>query len=215
MDKKSYNLQTNDYYSLLNLHKILLEAKFHPKPENPLVAGSPFLVELYGEVISLLLQSEKASAWKEWLQLKNQTGYRQCAILQMRQNREWKDALPERKKILARNYLAPFLYTEAELEEAISEVDKAFSENTQTSDAVFSKIQSITDKTSFIEFLDLLAKDYAINPFEWENNTIQYFIEAMSSWIADFSESDYNDIDWEKPDYQTLAKILYMGKLYE
>ena len=179
------------------------------------MAGSPFLADLYGEVVSLLLQSEKASDWKEWLQLKNRTDYRQCAIMQMKQNREWKDALPERKKIMARNYLAPFLYTEAELEETINEVDKALSENTKISDAIFSKIESITDKASFIEFLDLLAKDYAVNPLEWKNNTIQYFIEAMSSWITDFSESDYNDIDWEKPDYQTMAKILYMGKLYE
>ena len=214
MDKKSYNLQVNDYYSLLNLHKILLEAKFHPNPENPLVAGSSFLADLYGGVVSLLLQSEKASDWKEWLQLKNRTDYRQRAILQMKQNREWKDALPERKKIMARNYLAPFLYTEAELEEAINEVDKSLSENIQLSDAVLKKIETITDKESFREFLDLLAKYHTVTP-KWEDKTIPNFIVAMSVWIEGYSEMDYNDINWEQLDYQALAKILYMGKLWE
>ena len=177
MDKKSYNLQVNDYYSLLNLHKILLEAKFHPNPENPLVAGSPFLADLYGEVVSLLLQSEKASDWKEWLQLKNRIDYRQRAILQMKQNREWKDALPE-------------------------------------TDTVLKKIETITDKESFREFLDLLAKYHTVTP-KWEDKTIPNFIVAMSVWIEGYSEMDCNDINWEQLDYQALAKILYMGKLWE
>lgn len=30
-----------DYYGVLNLHKALLEAKFHADPENELVSGSP------------------------------------------------------------------------------------------------------------------------------------------------------------------------------
>jgi hypothetical protein len=215
LNRKLYHLQTKDYYSLLNLHKILLEAKFHPKPENECVSGSPYTAELHQEVASLLLQSEKASDWEDWLQLKNRTDYRQRAILQMKQCRQWKDAPPETKKELAKNYLAPFLYTESELEEVIAEVDRVISTNAQKSDTVFAKIEAVTDKSSFIEFLDLLAKDFATNPSEWENNTIPYFIKAMSSWITDFSDSDYNDIDWENPDYQTMAKILYMGKLYE
>lgn len=215
MNRKLYHIQTKDYYSLLNLHKILLEAKFHPKPENESISGSPYIAELCQEAASLLLQSEKASDWEDWLQLKNRADYRQRAILQMKQCRQWQNALPETKKKLAENYLAPFLYTETELEEVINEVDQERSTSEQTSDIVYSKIETITDKTSFIEFLDLLAKDYVANPSEWENNTIPCFIEAMSSWITDFSETDFNDIDWEKPDYQTMAKILYMGKLYE
>lgn len=215
MDIKSYNLQTKDYYSLLNLHKILLEAKFHPKPENAEVSGSPFLAGLYQEVVSALLQSEKASEWENWLQLKNRTDYRQRAILQMRTCREWKSAIPEAKRRLAQIRLVPFLYTEQELEEVIKEAEKEDTENEACSDAVFAKIETITDKASFIEFLNLLEKDNAANPLEWENKTIREFLQAMSSWIEEFSASDYNDIDWEKPNYKTMAKILYMGKLYE
>ena len=198
MDIKSYNLQTKDYYSLLNLHKILLEAKFHPKPENAQVSGSPFLAGLYQEVVSALLQSEKALEWESWMQLKNRTDYRQRAILQMRTCREWKTAAPEAKRKLAQIHL-----------------EKEDTVNKQYSDAVFAKMETVTDKNSFIEFLNLLEKDNAVNSPEWENKTIREFLQAMSSWIEDFSESDYNDIDWETPDYKTMAKILYMGKLYE
>jgi len=215
LDIKSYNLQTKDYYSLLNLHKILLEAKFHPKPEDAQVSGSPFLAGLYQEVVSALLQSEKAPEWESWLQLKNRTDYRQRAIIQMRTCGEWKTAAPEEKRKLAQIHLAPFLYTEKELEEVIKEAEKEDTVNKQYSDAVFAKMETVTDKNSFIEFLNLLEKDNAVNSPEWENKTIREFLQAMSSWIEDFSESDYNDIDWETPDYKTMAKILYMGKLYE
>ena len=104
MNRKLYHLQTKDYYSLLNLHKILLEAKFHPKPENESISGSPYIAELCQEAASLLLQSEKASDWEDWLQLKNRADYRQRAILQMKQCRQWQNALPETKKKLAENY---------------------------------------------------------------------------------------------------------------
>ncbi len=163
MDIKSYNLQTKDYYSLLNLHKILLEAKFHPKPENAQVSGSPFLAGLYQEVVSALLQSEKAPEWESWLQLKNRTDYRQRAIIQMRTCGEWKTAAPEEKRKLAQIHLAPFLYTEKELEEVIKEAEKEDTVNKQYSDAVFAKMETVTDKNSFIEFLNLLEKDNAVN----------------------------------------------------
>ncbi len=141
--------------------------------------------------------------------------YRQRAIIQMRTCGEWKTAAPEEKRKLAQIHLAPFLYTEKELEEVIKEAEKEDTVNKQYSDAVFAKMETVTDKNSFIEFLNLLEKDNAVNSPEWENKTIREFLQAMSSWIEDFSESDYNDIDWETPDYKTMAKILYMGKLYE
>lgn len=80
---------------------------------------------------------------------------------------------------------------------------------------MYKVIEKITDKDSFVQFLNLLSRDYATNQSEWENKSIIEFIEAMSSWTEDFSASPANDIDWEKADYRTMAKILYMGKLYE
>lgn len=215
MDTKSYILQTKDYYSLVNLHKILLEAKFHPNPENTEVSQSPYTAGLYQQVANALLHSEHAAQWEDWLQLKNRAEYRQRAVAQLRACRQWKTATPQGKEALARRHLTPFLYTQDELAQVIAEVEQGTEADTQRSDAVFAKIETVTDKTSFLEFLNLLAEDNAQNPSEWENKTIQSFLEAMSAWIGDFSQSDYNDIDWKQPDYQTMAKVLYMGKLYE
>ncbi|WP_458693062.1 DUF7660 family protein [Bacteroides caecimuris] len=53
------------------------------------------------------------------------------------------------------------------------------------------------------------------NSEEWENRTIDEFLNAMQSWIEDYSSSEFNDIDWGKVDYSLLARILYMGKIYE
>ena len=51
-------------------------------------------------------------------------------------------------------------------------------------------------------------------PDEWENKTITDYLGQMASWMDDASIS--NDIiDWDNVDYKTLAKILYMGKIYE
>lgn len=85
----------------------------------------------------------------------------------------------------------------------------------QLEESVFTVIEKITDKDSFVQFLNLLARDYVTNHSEWENKNVIDFIEAMSSWTEDFSASPANDIDWDKFDYKTMAKILYMGKLYE
>lgn len=121
---KPYTLQIKDYYALVNLHKILLEAKFHSNPDNDEVPASPFFAELYQEVASMLLQSEKGSDWESWLQLKKHAHYRRRAISQMKQLKQWKTAAAEEKKKIARNHLVPFLYTESELAEVVDEVER-------------------------------------------------------------------------------------------
>ncbi len=77
------------------------------------------------------------------------------------------------------------------------------------------QIEAISGKEDFLVFLNDLIANRRENPEEWENTTIEYYLEAMASWIEDFSTSKYNDIDWENVDYVTMAKILYMGKIYE
>ena len=66
----------------------------------------------------------------------------------------------------------------------------------------------------FISFVNELSADAKDNPDEWENTTIADYLEQMASWIED-AYVIYDDIDWEKIDYKTFAKILYMGKIYE
>lgn len=76
------------------------------------------------------------------------------------------------------------------------------------------KINSISCKEDFIEYIQRLAIDYTDNN-EWVNKTIPDYLEQIASWIEDYTDSPINDIVWEKIDFQILAKMLYMGKIYE
>ena len=76
-------------------------------------------------------------------------------------------------------------------------------------------IEKVTDKETFLRFMKMLVDDYRENPQEWEQGSIDGYLDAMMAWIDDFSKCKNNDIDWEKIDYSIIARILYMGKIYE
>ena len=69
----------NDYYDMLNLHKALLEAKFHQEPDNVYISGSPIIANIYNELLNKLTKSEYEikgkESWTEWRKIKNQKFY--------------------------------------------------------------------------------------------------------------------------------------------
>ena len=117
-----YNLKL-DYYGLLNLHKALLEAKFHTIPDNEEISGSPVIAGLYIQVRDLLIESDKGNQWKSWFQLSNRTDRRNQAIILMKKCKCWNQATPDEKSKIACSFLAPFLFNEEELKNVIAEVD--------------------------------------------------------------------------------------------
>ena len=104
-----------DYYQLLNLHKALLEAKFHTKPDNELVSASPLVASVYIQVRNLLLRSGRSEQWEEWFQLKNRPEYRRRAILRLLKSKRWSKASPKERRI----------YSEEELCQALSDAEAA------------------------------------------------------------------------------------------
>ena len=76
-------------------------------------------------------------------------------------------------------------------------------------------IEKDTDKETFLHFMKMLIDDFRENPQEWKQGSIDGYLDAMMAWIDDFSKSPNNDIDWENIDYSIIARILYMGKIYE
>lgn len=127
MDNK-FNLQL-DYYGVVNLHKALLEAKFHLNPDNESVAASPLIADLYIQVRDFLIENDKSNcdkseSWKEWFQLKNRTDYREHAITLLRKYNRWNKASFDEKKKITGNFLAPFFYTETELNAIITQIDQ-------------------------------------------------------------------------------------------
>lgn len=111
-----------DYYGALNLHKALLEAKFHLNPDNELVSGSPLVAEVFIQVRDYLIREHGRKGWETWYQLKNRPDFRQRAILRMRANDRWLKLTREERKKVAGDYLAPFIYSEEELEAVVDEV---------------------------------------------------------------------------------------------
>lgn len=114
-----------DYYGALNLHKALLEAKFHLNPDNELVSGSPFVADVYVQIREWLIKSDPSGRWEAWFQLKNRPDYRSRAILRMKTCRRWDRADPAEKEQIAGDFLAPFLYDESQLNGIITEVDRS------------------------------------------------------------------------------------------
>lgn len=76
------------------------------------------------------------------------------------------------------------------------------------------QINNIANMDDFLTFVVQLAMDAKEHPEEWENTTITDYLGQMANWVDDYAMFD-NTIDWEKIDYKTFARILYMGKIYE
>ena len=73
------------------------------------------------------------------------------------------------------------------------------------------KIESIKNHADFIEFIKALQVDFSSHPEEWNNATIDSFFGAIVAWLEDTSQTnEMNQTNWA-----IIAKIFYMGKLYE
>ena len=76
------------------------------------------------------------------------------------------------------------------------------------------QINNISNMEDFLNFVIQLAKDAKEHPEEWTNTTITDYLGQIASWIDDCYLFE-DKINFEKLDYKVLAKILYMGKIYE
>lgn len=78
-------------------------------------------------------------------------------------------------------------------------------------------INEIRTKEDLLKFLSALRKDLVINKENWENPTLESYLEAMEAWVEGM-ESYYvntNQSIPEQPTWRVLADILYASKIYE
>ena len=76
----------------------------------------------------------------------------------------------------------------------------------------------VTNRETFIEFLELLRKDFLDNPENWENKTLPDFLEALISYTEDiqgYYDNTKQNIDADKPDWGTFANIFKGATIYE
>lgn len=78
--------------------------------------------------------------------------------------------------------------------------------------------KQITSRKDFVEFLKLLHKYYTSKPEDWENNTLESFLEALSAYAEDIPEHYKNtkqDRSPETADWQVFTDMLKGAIVYE
>jgi len=114
-------------HELVALHRGLLEARFCEIPNDPDVSGSPILSRLHREVISQIIScesSQKAQAWKRWLEISPSRREWSVAIDRARASSVWKNSTDNIKAEFAIDLLSPFETTDSLIESFICDVDR-------------------------------------------------------------------------------------------
>lgn len=76
----------------------------------------------------------------------------------------------------------------------------------------------ITDRKSFVQFLNMLHAEFLKNGNEWENNTLERFLEAMTAYAEDiqgYYDNCENGKNANTADWNTFADILRGSIVYE
>jgi len=138
--------EIKEYYDLLNLHKALLEAKFHRHPDNELVPASPIIARLHNEIVDLLAKHDfevkGKEDWTSWRMIENRDDYMEKAVDNAvfydtcRHDSEWGKLSFKEKSDRAKNFLAPFTFTEKDVAVFIREVAIKLSQNKKANTAI-------------------------------------------------------------------------------
>ncbi|MDO9382357.1 MAG: RdgB/HAM1 family non-canonical purine NTP pyrophosphatase [Hyphomicrobiaceae bacterium] len=69
---------------------------------------------------------------------------------------------------------------------------------------------NISSKAELVTFVENLRADLIAKPAEWENASLDRYLNALHSWIADTTA-----LDGDEPKWRSLAKALLAAKSYE
>lgn len=78
-------------------------------------------------------------------------------------------------------------------------------------------LKKIKSKEDFIEFINVLLKDFNENPQDWEDKQVYSYLESIQSWVEDM-EGYYTNTKQDIPkdiNWNFVATLLYVGKIYE
>ena len=79
------------------------------------------------------------------------------------------------------------------------------------------KIDLIKTKDDLADFLESLRGELSSSPGDWENKTLDRYLEAMEAWIRsmDYAYRNMGKDFPEQPSWKMIADILYAAKIYE
>lgn len=183
-----------DYYDLVNLHKALLEAKFHSNPDNENISSSPVIANFCNNIIDLL--GNHNQSWIYWRNIENQSFFMERAINNAilynsmhKDLNQWENLNFKEKYNISQNYLSPFIGDENSILYFIDEVtnksstkNKIYFINRAIEDIVF--YNNISDDDNLWISLNNeeklnLSKNY-LSPFTSDENDILYFIDKVN-----------------------------------
>lgn len=82
---------------------------------------------------------------------------------------------------------------------------------------LYETIKSVETRIDLANFIGRLKNDLELNSAEWENPTLERFLEAMEAWVEsmDGYAKNVGDTECLTPSWQTFAKILLASSIYE
>lgn len=74
---------------------------------------------------------------------------------------------------------------------------------------LYTQSEIVKSKEDLIAFIHSLQVDLYTNPKDWENPSLENFLEAMGAWMTESERLT------DKPDWNSFAQILLAAKIYE
>jgi len=84
-----------------------------------------------------------------------------------------------------------------------------------------SSLDTVRDKESFIAFLGTFIADHEKNGANWENRTLNSFLQGMHGWLEDMDLDDFykrierTDVTRIQMNWRVFADVLMAAKIYE
>jgi hypothetical protein len=76
----------------------------------------------------------------------------------------------------------------------------------------------VTDRKSFIEFIELLHEDFCKNSESWQNRDLDHFLEALDRYAKDiqgYYDNTNKKVNADQPTWQVFADIFKGSTIYE
>lgn len=76
----------------------------------------------------------------------------------------------------------------------------------------------VTDRQSFIEFIELLHEDFHKNPHNWQNKNLDNFLAAIDRYAKDiqgYYDNTNKKVNADQPTWQVFADILRGSTIHE
>jgi hypothetical protein len=76
--------------------------------------------------------------------------------------------------------------------------------------------KQIQSRADFVAFVAELEADLKSHPNEWENPTLETFLEALGAWAHGFRPGAHAPASLDRPEAWSLAAmLLWAGRIYE